>query len=111
MEEKYLLYLALAYYGIAFLAYAAVAQRVDNIGAAAGRLVYHILAFVAAEKFARKNDLIVIEIAENTFRVVEIHGDFAERLRLSLLGAVEYDVLHVSAAQRLGRLLAERETY
>ena len=98
--------LALPDDGIALLADADAVQQRDDVFQAAGLLVEKVLALARAVQPPRHGDFLVVDI-EHPRSVVEDERHFAVRKGAAGFGAVEDDVLHGGAAQRLCRLLAE----
>ena len=92
--------------GIAVLADAGIPEEVDDVAQAAGGAVDLVLALAAAVDAPRDGDLGEVD-RQRLVRIVEHERHLAEREAAALLGAVEDDVLHFRAAQRLGALLAE----
>ena len=101
-----LLDLALPDDGIALLADADAVQKGDDVFQAAGLLVEKVLALARAVQPPRHGDFLVVDV-EHPRSVVKDERHLAVGEGAAGFGAVEDDVLHTRAAQRLGRLFAE----
>jgi hypothetical protein len=98
--------LALLHDGVGGAADAGVHEELVDVAQAAGRLVELVLAGAVAEDAARDGDLVVLD-PEVLLAIAEGERDFGHAERGARVGAGEDDVLHFTAAERLGRLLAE----
>ena len=92
---------------IPFFTYAAFVQRVYYVAQSCRRFVYIVFAFARTEKFTREYYFVDVVTLENTTGVVERQRNFAVRKRLSVLRAVEDNVLHARSAHGLGGHFAE----
>ncbi len=87
-------------------------EQALDVAEAAGRFVDEILAIAVAMHAARDGDLGEIEVDAREREACGIdlrkgHADFGEVDGPTAVGAVEDDIGHFAAAQRLGRLLPE----
>ena len=96
--------------GIALLADARIAEKVHDVAQAAGGAVELVFALAAAVDAAGDFDFGKIH-RQRLVLVVERQRHFAKRQAAALLRAVEDDVLHLRAAQRLGALLAQHPAH
>jgi len=99
--------LALADEGVGVGANARVHEQLKHVAQSARCLVDHVLAFAAAVEAARHLHL---GIVDRKLRIGVVKGQrhFRHAGRGTAAAAVEYDVLHVVAAEGLGALLAQR---
>ena len=88
-------------------AHAGAEEQRRHVHQAHGHLVDHVRAVAVARKLARDRDLGVVAVLLRHVARVVVEGErhFGEAVRTARLGAVEDDVVHVLAAQVLGRLL------
>ena len=107
---EYVVDAALADEGIALLADACIAEKVYNIAQTAGRAVEFVLALAAAVDAAGNLDFGKVH-RQRLVLVVERQRHFAKRQAAALFRAVENDILHLRAAQRLGTLLAKHPAH
>ena len=101
---------ALADDRIALLAHARIAEKLDDILEPARGFVDVVFALAAAIHAPGNHHLGVIH-AQRVILVFKDEGNLAIAHALALLRAVEDDVLHLAAAQRLGALLAEHPAH
>ena len=101
---------ALADDRVALLAHAGVAEQLHDVAQAAGRLVDVVFALTAAVDAAGDHHLGEVH-CQRVVLVVEDEGHLAVAKPLALLRAVEDDILHLAAAQRLGALLAQHPAH
>ena len=107
---KYLLHAALTYYGIALAANARVPEKLRYILPSAGGTVNKVFAF-SAPIYAARNAYFVKIGCQFMVVIIKRERYFAVRKRLFRLCPVEYNVLHLFAAQCLCALLAQNPAH
>ena len=95
---------------IALLAHARIAEKLDDILEPTRGFVDVVFALAAAIHAPGNHHLGVIH-AQRVILVFKDEGNLAIAHALALLRAVEDDVLHLAAAQRLGALFAEHPAH
>ena len=107
---QYLLHASLTNYGIAFAANARVPEKLRYVLSSAGGTVNKVFAF-AASVYAARNAYFVKIGCQFMVVIIKRERYFAVRKRFFRLCTVEYNVLHLFAAQRLCALLSQHPAH
>ena len=103
---EYLAYSALPYHRVAVAAETRVHKELVYVAEPHLLFVYVVFALARTEVTAGDGHFVEVVI-EKAVGVIEVQGYLGVAVRLSYLGAVKDDVLHLAAAKRLGAHLAE----